>query len=68
MNQCKAKKLLWRMNKSVARDLLPSEPLAVQVQPWHLCCVVNLSASLSQRTILAFSPLHKAVVRPPLPT
>ncbi len=44
MNQCKAKKLLWRMNKSVARDMLPSEPLPVQVQPWHMCCVVSLSA------------------------
>jgi len=44
MNQCKAKRLLWRMNKSVARDLLPQEPLPVQVQPWHLCRVVTLSA------------------------
>ena len=48
MNQCKAKRLMWRMNKSVARDLLPQEPLPVQAQPWHMCRVVTLSAPLTE--------------------
>lgn len=43
MNQCKAKKLLWRMNKSVARDFLPTQCLDVRMEPWWHVSVVNVS-------------------------
>ena len=42
MNKCKAKKLLWRVNKSIAKEFLPTEPLALEVQPWWQVGVVNL--------------------------
>ena len=42
INKCKAKKLLWRVSKSVAKDLLPTEPLDIQMQPWWQVNVVNL--------------------------
>ena len=42
MNKCKAKKLLWRMNKSVMKDYLPQEPLDLDAQPWWGVNTVNL--------------------------
>jgi FAM91 N-terminus len=44
MNQCKAKKLLWRVNKALAKEFLPQEPLDVQMEPWWIVHVVNLGA------------------------
>lgn len=43
MNKCKAKKLLWRVNKSIAKEFLPTTPLDVNMQPWWNVGVVNLS-------------------------
>ena len=42
MNKCKAKKLLWRMNKAVVREHLPTEPLELTKQTWWTAHVVNL--------------------------
>ncbi|KAK9917406.1 hypothetical protein WJX75_004000 [Coccomyxa subellipsoidea] len=42
MNKCKAKKLLWRMNKAVVKEHLPVEPLELTKQPWWTAHVVNL--------------------------
>ncbi|CAL8463740.1 g3274 [Coccomyxa elongata] len=42
MNKCKAKKLLWRMNKAVVKEHLPTEPLEIVKQPWWIAHVVNL--------------------------
>ncbi|BDA48371.1 Protein FAM91A1 [Coccomyxa sp. Obi] len=42
MNKCKAKKLLWRMNKAVVKEHLPTEPQDVVKQPWWIAHVVNL--------------------------
>ena len=47
MNKCKAKKLLWRVNKSIAKEFLPASPLDINTQPWWRVGVVNLSKSLS---------------------
>lgn len=44
MNKCKAKKLLWRVNKAIVREHLPAEPLDIERQPWWLAHVVNLGA------------------------
>ncbi|KAL3158901.1 hypothetical protein ABBQ32_011616 [Trebouxia sp. C0010 RCD-2024] len=43
MNKCKAKKLLWRVNKSIAKEYLPVTPLDLNMQPWWTVAVVNLS-------------------------
>ena len=46
MNKCKAKKLLWRVNKALAKEFLPTEPLTpAAMQPWWLVSTVNLGAS-----------------------
>jgi hypothetical protein len=50
MNKCKAKKLLWRMNKSIVREHLPSEQLDTEKQPWWIAHVVNLGAGRAGRT------------------
>ncbi|WIA36338.1 hypothetical protein OEZ86_007659 [Tetradesmus obliquus] len=42
MNACKAKRLLWRVNKGIARDLLPAAPLDVKMEPWWGVQVVNV--------------------------
>lgn len=42
MNACKAKRLLWRVNKGIARDLLPAAPLDVKMEPWWGAQVVNV--------------------------
>lgn len=46
MNKCKAKKLLWRVNKSIAKEFLPTSPLDLNMQPWWKVGVVNLSTHL----------------------
>ena len=52
MEKCKSKKLLWRVNKSYARELLPREPLPVQLLPWHLMQVVNMGACLHAGSLI----------------
>ncbi len=37
-----AKKLLWRINKAIAKDLLPTEPQLLRLEPWWVAHVVNL--------------------------
>ena len=34
MVQAKSKKLLWRVNRGMVRDLLPHEPLDVHIDLW----------------------------------
>lgn len=46
MNKCKAKKLLWRVNRSIAKEFLPTEPLDPDMQPWWTVGLVNISKSL----------------------
>lgn len=43
MNQCKGKKLLWKVNKHVAKEYLPSQPLDVKLEPWWYVGVVNVA-------------------------
>ena len=35
--------LMWRVNRSLVKELLPSHPLDFPLHPWWLVCVVNLS-------------------------
>ncbi|XP_024521965.1 protein FAM91A1 [Selaginella moellendorffii] len=43
LNKCRAKKIMWRINKSFAKDLLPSEPADICIEAWWIINVVNLS-------------------------
>jgi len=42
MQQAKSKRLMWRVNKGLVRDLLPERPRSVQPAAWWRVCVVNL--------------------------
>ncbi|PSC69009.1 puromycin-sensitive aminopeptidase isoform X1 [Micractinium conductrix] len=42
MVQAKSKKLMWRMNRGIVKDLLPQAPLNIQIDPWWVVHVVNL--------------------------
>lgn len=42
MQQAKSKKLLWRMNKGIVKDMLPSEPCSPAPDPWWTVHLVNL--------------------------
>ena len=53
MNKCKAKKLLWRVNKSIAKEFLPTEPLTMELQPWWQVGVVNLGEAQPSSQIWA---------------
>jgi hypothetical protein len=67
MNACKAKKLLWRVNKGIARDLLPAAPLDIAMEPWWGVQVVNVGecdysetcgTSLSSPRYCLYSSMH----------
>lgn len=58
MNKCKAKKLLWRVNKSIAKEFLPVTPLDINMQPWWTVGVVNLSKSLCSSAVRPLNMGH----------
>ncbi|XP_028757921.1 protein FAM91A1 [Neltuma alba] len=43
MNKCRSKKIMWKLNKSIARDSLPLEPVDFAIEPWWGICLVNFS-------------------------
>ncbi|CAM6098822.1 unnamed protein product [Calypogeia fissa] len=43
MNKCRAKKLMWKLNKSIARDMLPKVPVDFLIEPWWTVSIVNLT-------------------------
>ena len=56
MNRCKAKKLLWRVNKAIVREHLPIEPVDIDMRPFWVVNVVNLgphSANTSMRSVVS---------------
>ncbi len=44
LNKCKAKKLLWRVSRAIAREHLPAEPLRLAKGDWWVAHVVNIGA------------------------
>ena len=44
LNTCKGKKLLWRVNRSIVKDHLPTEPQIIRMEPWWHVRVVNIGA------------------------
>ncbi|GBF94849.1 hypothetical protein Rsub_08021 [Raphidocelis subcapitata] len=42
LNACKAKKLMWRVNRAIAKDLLPQVEQELRLEPWWLVAVANV--------------------------
>ncbi|KAK8601628.1 hypothetical protein V6N13_058688 [Hibiscus sabdariffa] len=43
MNKCRSKKIMWKLNKSIAKELLPSQPVDFPIEPWWGICLVNFT-------------------------
>ncbi|KAL9254509.1 FAM91A1-like protein [Drosera capensis] len=43
MNKCRSKKFMWKINKSIAKDLLPVQPVDFVIEPWWAVCLVNFT-------------------------
>lgn len=43
MNKCRSKKIMWKLNKSIAKDLLPTQPVDFVIEPWWGVCLVNFT-------------------------
>lgn len=43
MNKCKSKKIMWKLNKSIAKELLPSHPVDFKIDPWWGVGLVNFT-------------------------
>ncbi|KAL8490399.1 hypothetical protein ACS0TY_026053 [Phlomoides rotata] len=43
MNKCRSKKIMWKLNKSIAKELLPTEPVEFLIEPWWGVCLVNFT-------------------------
>ncbi|KAK4803798.1 hypothetical protein SAY86_003615 [Trapa natans] len=43
MNKCRSKKIMWKLNKSIAKELLPTQPVDFTIEPWWGLCLVNFT-------------------------
>ncbi|KAL4559015.1 hypothetical protein LXL04_031147 [Taraxacum kok-saghyz] len=43
MNKCRSKKIMWKLNKSIARESLPTHPVDIAIEPWWGVCLVNFT-------------------------
>ncbi|XP_030482690.2 uncharacterized protein LOC115699433 [Cannabis sativa] len=43
MNKCRSKKIMWKINKSIAKELLPTHPVDLQIESWWGVCLVNFT-------------------------
>ncbi|XP_042004954.1 protein FAM91A1-like isoform X1 [Salvia splendens] len=43
MNKCRSKKIMWKLNKSIAKELLPTEPVDFVIEPWWGVSLVNFT-------------------------
>ncbi|CAN0889927.1 Protein FAM91A1 [Linum grandiflorum] len=43
MNKCRSKKIMWKLNKSIAKELLPAHPADFAIEPWWGVCLVNFT-------------------------
>ncbi|MCO5570831.1 hypothetical protein L7F22_024559 [Adiantum nelumboides] len=43
MNKCRAKRLMWKLNKSIIKEMMPTQPVTFTIESWWTVCVVNLS-------------------------
>ncbi|XP_024969525.1 protein FAM91A1-like isoform X1 [Cynara cardunculus var. scolymus] len=43
MNKCRSKKIMWKLNKSIAKEALPTHPVDFAIEPWWGVCLVNFT-------------------------
>lgn len=43
MNKCRSKKIMWKLNKSIAKELLPTQHVDFQIEPWWGVGLVNFT-------------------------
>ncbi|KAK6940194.1 FAM91, N-terminal domain [Dillenia turbinata] len=43
MNKCRSKKIMWKLNKSIAKELLPTQPVDFAIESWWGICLVNFT-------------------------
>ncbi|KAI4375087.1 hypothetical protein MLD38_012997 [Melastoma candidum] len=43
MNKCRSKKIMWKLNKSIAKEMLPTQPVDFPIEPWWGICLVNFT-------------------------
>ncbi|XP_022737161.1 protein FAM91A1-like isoform X2 [Durio zibethinus] len=43
MNKCRSKKIMWKLNKSIAKELLPTQPVDFPIETWWGICLVNFT-------------------------
>ncbi|KAL1546794.1 protein FAM91A1-like isoform X1 [Salvia divinorum] len=43
MNKCRSKKIMWKLNKSIAKELLPIEPVDFVIESWWGVSLVNFT-------------------------
>lgn len=36
-------KIMWKLNKSIAKELLPTQPVDFVIEPWWGVCLVNFT-------------------------
>ncbi|CAN1345870.1 Protein FAM91A1 [Linum perenne] len=54
MNKCRSKKIMWKLNKSIAKELLPAHPAEFTIEPWWGVCLVNFTLEEFKRGLLYF--------------
>ncbi|KAM7252627.1 hypothetical protein ACFE04_000781 [Oxalis oulophora] len=43
MNKCRSKNFMWKLNKSIAKELLLTQPVDFPIEPWWGVCLVNFT-------------------------
>ena len=38
-----SQKIMWKLNKSIAKELLPMQPVDFAIEPWWGVCLVNFT-------------------------
>ncbi|KAJ7297133.1 hypothetical protein O6H91_Y078500 [Diphasiastrum complanatum] len=60
---CKSDKLMWKINKSIVKDMLPAQPLDIPIDPWWTVAIVNLTSDeyrkLSDEEMLVVEKVSK---------
>uniref|UniRef100_A0ACD5T7I5 Uncharacterized protein n=1 Tax=Avena sativa TaxID=4498 RepID=A0ACD5T7I5_AVESA len=65
MNRCRSKKIMWKLSKSIAKELLPAQPADLVIEPWWGVRFVNFTLEefkLSEEETLAIDKICKEEV------
>ncbi|KAH7301219.1 hypothetical protein KP509_23G016500 [Ceratopteris richardii] len=66
MNKCRAKRIMWKLNKAIIKEMMPTQPVTFTIESWWTVCVVNLSLEefrkLSEDEIVVIDKICKEEV------